>query len=57
MEIYLAYRYFSKEKDACVIMAFLSEKDAMKYKARRNTELININSADYIYIVPCHLVK
>ena len=57
MEIYLAYRYFSNEKDACVIMAFKSEADAMKYKARRNAELININSADYFYIVPCHLVK
>lgn len=57
MEIYLAYRYFSNEKDACVIMAFKSKKDAMEYKAKRNAELININSADYFYIVPCHLIK
>lgn len=57
MKIYLAYRYFSNQKDACVIMAFKSKKDAMEYKEKRNAALININSADYFYIVPCYLIK
>lgn len=57
MEIYLAYRYFTEEKDSCVIKAFESEKDAMEFKARRNAQLWEGGTADYIYIVPCYIVQ
>lgn len=57
MEIYLAYRYFAEDKDTCVIKAFESEKDAMEFKTRRNAQLWEDGATDYIYIVPCHLVK